>query len=242
MAQGYAIRVKNVCLSGHGHAILNHIDLDVKKGEFITILGPNGSGKTSLLKTILGFYKAGQGEIFVNQENTKSKIRSIRKNIAYMPQRLDMDPYFPILVKDVLVMGRSGKGILKRIDKNDRDIIRSVEKEFKIHHLLNKPFGLISGGERQKVMLAFVLIQKPEILFLDEPNVNLDIQAYKKFLKMVEKIYIDHRLTVLFVTHLITHISEFSNRIVVLKNGHVIFQGQKKELWEKKDFLSYIYD
>ncbi len=239
-----AIQLKDICFNAQGKRILRNINLTIREGEFVTILGSNGAGKTSLLKIILGFNKFSRGEIFIfNQKLNSRNIFQIRKKIAYMPQSFDVDRYFPILVRDVINIGRTGiKGVFKKLDDTDKKIINSVVNELKITHLLDKPFGVLSGGEKQKVMLAMVLVQNPQILLLDEPNLNLDLYSYKNFLNLVERIYIKHNLTIIFVTHLITHIPSHTNKIVVLKNGNIIFKGTNERIFSKKDYLSFIYD
>lgn len=238
----YPIQFHNVSFHIQGKPILCNINFKARQGEFITILGSNGAGKSTLLKILLGFNNATSGKISVFNQNLNLKNRIlIRKKIAYMPQSFDVDRYFPILVKDVIYIGRTGIKE-KKLNQDNKEIVDSIVKELKIKNLLEKPFGVISGGEKQKVMLAMVLVQNPEILLLDEPNLNLDLYAYKNFLNLVEKIYKHHQLTILFVTHLITHIPASSGKIIVIKNGHIIFKGSKENIFSKKDYLNFIYD
>jgi len=228
-----SINIKKLSVKIAGKKVLKNISLDVRHHDFITILGPNGAGKSSVLKAIMGFYKPASGKIEINHEPLNAKgFGRTRKKIGYMPQQFDVDKYFPVLVRDVISIGARPEGAgAKRIIS-----------DFKIGKLLNRPFGALSGGEKQKVMLAMVLAREPEILLLDEPNLNLDLFAYKNFLKLVQSIYRKKKLTVLFVTHLITHIPELSREVVIIKNGEIMFRGKKSSILKKKNHLELIYD
>lgn len=226
-----SVELKNVTVSFGAGRALEKINLKVKKGEFITILGSNGSGKTTILKTILGFNKCA-GEVLVEGEKiTPKNAHELRKKISYMPQSFDVDRAFPMLAGDVIKLGALTPERTAR-----------AAAEFGLEKLLSRPFGRLSGGEKQKVMLAMVLARGPEILLLDEPNLNLDLMAYKNFLKAVDNIYKKRRLTVLFVTHLVSHTPKQSGKTAVLKQGRLVFFGCKKKLLAKKNFMEFVYD
>lgn len=230
------LEIENLHLKLSEKIILDDINLKVEHSDFITILGPNGSGKTSILKTIMGFYKADRGIIKICDEIcTEKNILNLRKKIAYLPQNYEIDRFYPILTRDIIELSLK-ESYLK--NKKALEII----KEFNLKDLIEKPFGLLSGGEKQKVMLAMILLREPVILLLDEPNLNLDFLAYQNFLKMIEKIYIEKKITILFVTHLLTHISDLSKKVVVLKSGKIIFSGKKEDIFKKENFLEFIYD
>ena len=227
-----AIEVKNLTVTANGVKLLDNVSFSVKKGEFITILGSNGAGKTTVLKSIMGFIKAAHGGIYIEGEKVKqSNAHAVRKKISYMPQSFEVDRFFPVSCGDILHMAAgAGAGI------------KTIAKEFEIEKLLGAPFGLVSGGEKQKVMLAMVLSRNPEILLLDEPGLHLDPKSHAGFMKLVDSIYTKRKLTILFVTHLINHTPVSSGKTVVLKNGELLFFGCKKELLKKNDLLEFVYD
>ncbi len=230
------IEIENLYLKLSGKIILEDINLKADHGDFITILGPNGSGKTSILKTLMGFFRPDKGKIKICDEVCENNnIFDLRKKIAYLPQNYEIDKFFPVLTKDIIELS-----INENCFKNKKAM--EIINEFNLMDLLKKPFGLLSGGEKQKTMLAMILLREPVILLLDEPNLNLDILAYKNFLKLVEKIYIEKKLTILFVTHFLTHISDFSKKVLVLKSGKIIFLCKKEEIFKKENYLEFIYD
>ncbi len=222
----YCVSAENISVNLDGKTVLKNINLGLKRGEFVTVLGPSGSGKTTLLKTLLGFYKPATGTITVAGT---SETRLIRKRTGYMPQAFDVDRNFPMLAGDVARIGA-----VPGIAEENKD-------DLNISSLAAKPFGRLSGGEKQKVMLAMVLSRKPGILMLDEPNLNLDMKSYAEFLKLVEKAHKKHSHTIIFVTHLISHIPASCGRIIVMKEGSVIYDGTKAGLLRKKNIMGYLY-
>lgn len=229
------VEIKNLDLIISGNKILKNINLQASHGDFITILGKNGAGKTSVLKVIMGIYKANGIVKICDEVLEKNNLFFLRKKIAYLPQNFLVDKYFPILVKDILQLPLN-----ENLSKSQK--AKEIIEEFGISNLLKNPFGLLSGGEKQKVMLAMTLLKEPIILLLDEPNLNLDYFAYKNFLNLVEKIYYSKKLTILFITHLVNHIPDASKKVIVMKNGEIIFSGSKSEIFNKKNFLEFIYD
>ncbi len=234
---------KNVSVKAGSKKILENVDFNVNHHDFVTVLGPNGAGKSTILKAVLGLVRVSSGHIEVKHEKiTKKNINKIRKKISYMPQNFTLDRYFPVLVKDVIEAGITcHKKIFEKKTKEEKARVGSIIKELNIHKLLDKPFGVISGGEKQKVILAMVLAGGPEILLLDEPNLNLDLYAYRNFLKTVSSIYKKRKLTVLFVTHLITHIPKASRKVLVVKEGRAVFEGDPRKLFAGKNHLEFIY-
>ncbi len=230
------VEIENLYIKLSDKVILEDINLKAEHGDFITILGPNGSGKTTILKTLMGFYKPYKGIIKICGEIcTEKNILNCRNKLAYLPQNFEVDKFFPILTKDIIEFS-----LKEKYYKNEKAL--KIINEFNIQNLLDKPFGLLSGGEKQKTILAMILLREPVILLLDEPNLNLDFLAYKNFLKIVEKIYNQKKLTIFLITHLLSHISDLSKKVIVLKSGKIVFSGDKKEIFNKKDYLEFIYD
>lgn len=237
-----ALELHNVAVERGGKRILNNVSFSIPACEFVTIVGANGAGKSTLLKSVLGFADFA-GKIIINGVALERKTkRALRKKIAYMPQAFDVDRFFPVRVRDVISIGRAGIRAPFRFSADDDVRVEDIAKELGIRRLLNEPFGVISGGEKQKVMLAMTLAQEPEILLLDEPNLNLDIKAYKQFLALLERFHAEKRLTTVFVTHLIAHIPRNSRRIIVMREGGVKYIGASAALFKKKNYMGFIYD
>ncbi|MEI7542155.1 MAG: ABC transporter ATP-binding protein [bacterium] len=225
------IVLKNVSVKIGKTLILNDISLTINKGEFITLLGKNGSGKTTLLKTILGINKYFLGSIIVGGVSIKDgHVRNVRLKTGYVPQFFSAENNFPITAGDVIAMGKN---------KKQAEVwARNME----IINIIDKPFGKLSGGEKQKVMLAMALSREPEILLLDEPNLNLDIRAYKNFIELVEKLQQQLKLTVIYVTHLTGHIPKSCSRIVVIKDGEIYRDGPKRNILNNDKLEELIYE
>lgn len=222
-AEGAGLRLGN-------RQVLSNINLRVKRGEFITVLGRSGSGKTTLLKTLLGFYRPQAGSIYVAGEKVAGKgIKLVRQRTGYMPQSVETSKDFPITAGDVITLGAGGNDPSPAIN------------ELNIRPLLKCHFGSLSGGEKQKVLLAMVLARRPGVLLLDEPNLNLDMKSYAEFLRSVEKVHKKYSHTVIFVTHLISHIPGSCKRIVVMREGRIVHDGPKAGVLKKKDMTEFLY-
>lgn len=225
------IELAGFCASAGKKEILHGIDLSVKRGEFITILGPNGSGKTTLLKSLIGLGIAHCGGIKVAGLNaSKEKMIQIRNKCAYLPQGFDIDKNFPVLSRDIVNIGGG-----------TREGVEEAVRELKIETLMRKPFGLLSGGEKQKVLLAMVLSRRPSVLLMDEPNLNLDPMAYAVMTGFLQEAAKKHSITVLFVTHLASMIPVCCVRAVVLKEGKIVYDGSSRRLMAMKKSTEFIY-
>lgn len=225
-----AISIENLKVSYRDKIVLEEISLDIEEGSFLAILGPNGAGKTTLLYTILGIKKIDSGAIKVfGEEINRKNIRKLRKRIGYVPQNIFFDPKFPINVYEAVLTGRLGLRFLKRLKREDREIAEWAMKRVRIIDLKDRPIGHLSGGELRKVFIARALCQKPGILFLDEPTSHLDSSSQKDLINLVEELYKESEITVVFVTHQISHIPESCKTVIFLKNGSMVFQGKKEE-------------
>lgn len=224
------LELKAVTVAAQKGNILEKLSLKIKKGEFLTILGPNGSGKTTLIKTILGLNKLKHGTINYLNENLKDGVlKEFRSKTGYVPQYLSFDNNFPATAGDVISMGYDNKRAIK------------WAAEMGISHFLHKKFSQLSGGEKQKVLLSMALSREPQILILDEPDLNLDIKAQKKFNILIEKIWKKTGMVVIYVTHFLNRIPKCSTSIAVVKNGKIILHGYPNVIMKKKNIEELIY-
>ena len=234
------IRLKNVTVSYFGHIALHDITLTLEKGSHVAVIGPNGAGKTTLLTALNGLGKIIQGEIWFN--NKKITPRQICKNTGYVPQHVTIDPRSPVSVRDIVMMGRVGKiGLMRRASKSDKEIVTLMSRLCRIEGLMDRPIGQLSGGERQKVFMARAMAQEPELLLLDEPTASLDLKAQKEITRLIDCIYKEKKITIIFVTHILGNIPSTCDRACLIKDGKILFSGSIENALQPEK-LSELYD
>ncbi|MBS0626860.1 MAG: ABC transporter ATP-binding protein [Verrucomicrobia bacterium] len=191
-----AISLENVSFGYDKTLILEHVNFSIQSGEFVGIFGPNGGGKTTLLKLLMGFIQPNRGKISLLGRSPKQS----RIHIGYVPQATKIDKQFPITTEEVVQMGCLSKttffGILPPIFK--QKVLDCLEK---VHmaHKKDIPFGHLSGGEAQRVLIARALASDPSLLFLDEPTASVDPVAEQEILSILSSL--KGSLTILMVTH-----------------------------------------
>jgi ABC-type Mn2+/Zn2+ transport system ATPase subunit len=211
---------------GESRPAIRHINLTIKKKELVYIVGPNASGKTTLLETINGLLPPFNGKVKVFGLDVKSNGQKIRRQVGYVPQDFMVKPGEPYRAIDVVIMGRYGQiGFLHNPDENDKQKALEAMKQIGIEELANRPMGKLSGGQQQKVMLARALAKAPRILLLDEPFSNLDPDSRGQIPTLIMKLHEEQGFTTLIVTHDIHHMLENCDRVIVVTGGKVIFDG-----------------
>ena len=196
------IELKGINASYNGDLVLEDVNLNIREGDFIGVIGPNGGGKTTLLKVILGLIKPTRGEIIFNTD----KIR--RNMIGYLPQIAEGDNNFPVSVKDVVLSGLMiTKGDNARMNREDRNKADIVLKDLGIYHLRNKSLNNLSGGELQRVYLCRALIGSPKLLLLDEPGNFVDTSFEQGFYDKLKEL--NKTVTIMMVSHDVGTISAF---------------------------------
>jgi len=215
--------------------ILKDFYFSARRGEIVGIFGPNGSGKTTLLCAINGLARIWKGKILINGiPLTPFTANSLRKKVGYVPQVFEVDPKIPVLTEEVILMGGYGRiGIFHFPSKDDLSFLNKLCELFEISHLLKKPFGHLSGGEQKRTLIARALFQNPEILLLDEIFSYLDWKIKDKIANIIQSIHHEKFLTTLIVSHDLKIIERICDRVLYLENGKVIFDGSKKEFFEK---------
>ncbi|HSW38923.1 MAG TPA: metal ABC transporter ATP-binding protein [Acidobacteriota bacterium] len=223
------IELENVSVEKAKTRLLKNINLFVGRNEFLGIIGPNGAGKTTLLNVISGFEKyAGRMRLFGRPVSGKYP-REIRIRIGYVPQLFEIDPAFPILAVEAVMTGLCGRlGLFHSPTGADHDRAMELLEIMRVAHLARRPLGHLSGGERQKVSIARAIIQRPDVLLLDEPTANLDIAVQKEVFNLIEKIHETESPAVLFVTHDFNMLPESMARMVFLNNGGIVYDGESR--------------
>lgn len=205
--------------------VLHDIDLFIGAGEMVGLLGPNGSGKSTLIKLASGVLKPKRGEIRLNGSDLGQLSRkSIAQSVAVVPQQFHIP--FAFTASEVVMLGRTPffKALAEE-SKVDRQIVAGALELVGITELRQRLFGELSGGERQKVILAMALAQQPKLLLLDEPTAHLDIAHQVEILELVRSLNADHGLTVMSAMHDLNLAALYFDRLILLKEGRVSADG-----------------
>ncbi len=214
-----------------GHRLLlDAIDLNVSANELVGLIGPNGAGKTTLLNVVAGFERFhGELDLF-GRPVAWNRSRSLRLRVGYIPQMFQIDPAFPILAGEAVMTGAIGRiGLFRSPDRQTRRRALELMEMMRVAHLADQPLGQLSGGERQKVSLARAILQRPDLLLMDEPTANLDIAVQKEVLNLVDAIHRREGLSILFVTHDFNMLPRAMHRAVLLDRGRKVFDGRIEE-------------
>lgn len=235
--------IENCTVSYRENIALKNITLSINEGTFLAVIGPNGAGKTTLLTVINGLGKIISGSVKVlGAKLTSQNMGQIRKEIGYVPQSSAIDPRSPICVSDVVMIGRLAKiDLFRHLGTEDHEIVESAMDLVGISELKERPIGHLSGGEQQKVAIARALAQQPKIMLLDEPTANLDIKAQRDIIELIDRIYNEQNLTIVFVTHILSHIPGSCKEAVLMKQGKIVWTGKLKDALQE-ELLSTVYD
>jgi len=206
------VSIKGVYKKFLGEYVLNNVSLDINKGDRIAMMGPNGAGKTTLVRAMLGFYHIDRGEIKVNgYDPIKSRVEVLRQ-VSFIPQ---MPPPIKLSLEELIDFVHKSSNVSKT------EIFKEAERmQLNIKKDLSKQFLKLSGGMKQKLLIAIALAKKSSLLVFDEPTANLDPKAREKFYELLEEL--DGECTTLFITHRLDEIEKLVNRKVYMDLGEVV--------------------
>ncbi len=215
------IEVKNLSLGYDKKEVLKNLNFNIEENDFLCVVGPNGAGKSTLIKGLLGLIKPLKGKV---------KYNNLKQNfIGYMPQEVKIDSNFPASVYEIVLSGTLNKlGIKPFYTKKEKEKANESLKILNIENLKNKSFTELSGGQRQKVLLARSLCATSKLLILDEPSNNLDSNSKKELYKTVIDLNKKKKITVIMITHDLDHNNLIGNKILSLREDN-IFYGSTEE-------------
>lgn len=216
------ISIRNLWAGYQNEPVLQNINLTVNELDFIGLIGPNGGGKTTLLKVLLGLLASSRGEVKILGQPVKTG----RRFIGYVPQHVEFDHDFPVNVWDVARMGRLGqRGLLRWYSAKDDELVAEALEKVDMLSLRQRPIGELSGGQRQRVYIARALAGEPKILLLDEPTASIDPKISNSIYELLSRL--NQHVTILIISHDIGAISSYVKTIGCL-NRRLFYHGTKE--------------
>jgi zinc transport system ATP-binding protein len=226
-----AVELRDVAFGyQYGRPVLRDVDLTVAAGELVAVAGPNGGGKTTLMRLVLGLQRPTSGEAFLFGEPAHAFSR--RATLGYLPQRAQLGTDAPATVREVVAAGRlAAGGLLGPLRRRDRAIVDEAIERVGLTGVAVRPLQRLSGGQQQRAFIAKALAGEPSLLVLDEPTTGVDTEAQEALAALLDRLHHDLAVTVLYVSHEFGAIERFVERLVLVR-GSVVFDGPPSALPE----------
>jgi zinc transport system ATP-binding protein len=219
-----AVELRHVCFAyPGGPEVLHDVELEVESGEFVAIAGPNGGGKTTLLRVAVGLEQPARGEALIFGEPA---VQSARRRIGYLAQRAQLGIDAPATVREVVESGRVSRGLLGR---GDRSLVDDAIERVGLSHQARSVVSRLSGGQQQRAFLAKALAARPDLLVLDEPTAGVDVDAQEALAALLEVLHRDLGVTILFCSHEFGAVEQYVDRLVLVRGG-IAFDGDPTTL------------
>jgi len=225
MAAAPVYRIQNLHFAYAQVPVLNGISAQIGLGDFVALVGPNGAGKSTFLKILAGLNRRYMGTVeFDGQSLARLTTHELARRVAFVPQETHV--VFPFSVTQMVLMGRAPHQSASLFDSGiDIERAESAMRLTDTMDLAKKSFTELSGGERQRVVLASALAQDPEVLLLDEPTVYLDLKHQIHFYDIVERLNVEHRMTIVSVTHDVNLAARYARRMMAMRSGRFVADG-----------------
>lgn len=201
------IEFDNVCFTYETEEVLHHVNLRIADRNLVAVVGPNGGGKSTLLRLILGFLHPRRGSVRVFGVEPAR----VRHRIGYVPQHLQFDPAFPVTVQDVVLMGRIGRRTLGAFRRNDRKAAMTALERVSMAPFARRSFANLSGGERQRVLIAQALVSDPDLLLMDEPTASVDSMVEHKIYDLIKEL--NETMTIVVVSHNLSVVTRHATHV-----------------------------
>jgi len=230
------LEVEKICVSFSGRKILDEVSFEIREGEFTGLIGSNGVGKTTLLRTILGMQRPDAGVIRVLASPLSPRSRSL----GYVPQKIAIDTDIPMRARDFVALGLDAHryGFARRT-AHQHQLVEEMLHDVDAERFANHRVGSLSGGEQQRVFIAHALISQPRLLLLDEPLANLDPKSVQEIVALLHRVARDHRVAILLSAHEMNALLPVMDRIVYVTDGRAA-SGTTDEV-VRSEVLSKLY-
>jgi zinc transport system ATP-binding protein len=213
---------------GQGPRVLEHVTLAVERGEFVAVAGPNGGGKTTLLRLVLGFERPLHGTVRVFGRPAGTPVPGER--IGYLPQRAHIASETPVTVREIVGTGRLARsGMIGPLRRGDRAVVDAAIERVGLTHRASAPLRTLSGGMQQRALIAKALASEPSLLVLDEPTTGVDVAAQESLGALLDELRRELGVTVLYVSHEFGAVERIVERLVLVRGG-VVFDGAPSSL------------
>ncbi len=235
------IGAENINFSYNGERVLAEVNFEIDRGEFVGIIGPNGAGKSTLMKLLDRIHVPKSGKILLQNRDLRTYTRKdLAKIIGFVSQ--EFPSYFDFTAREIVLMGRfAHQKVFGFETENDWQIVKEAMNATDCYSLRHRNFQSLSGGEKQRIILASALAQEPEILLLDEPTTALDLKHQLHFYEILKKLQSEKRMTILTVTHDINLAGQFCDRLLVFKHGRIVADGNVDSVMQK-ELLESVYE
>lgn len=222
-----AVEIRDLRVSFGGTPVLRGVNLRVPQGQIVALIGPNGSGKTTLLRCLLGLQKYSEGEIKIFGERD---VRKALPRIGYVPQKLALERSFILSVREFLALRlRATRNWFFKSHRQLDDLIKPALVHIGVEDLLDRPIAQLSGGQLQRVLIAFALLSKPDLLLLDEPTAGVDTPGEETFYDLIASVQRQQKLTVILVSHDLSMVYSHASRVYAL-NGVICCEGAPEQV------------
>ncbi len=233
MKNDFGLELQNLnVVYPNGKIALNNVSFKIPTGTITGLVGINGAGKSTVFKAIMGFVKLHSGSVKIFNKNIKNALKN--NIVAYVPQSEDIDWNFPILVKDVVMMGRYGKMNFLRIpNHNDKEEVLAALKKVEMQDFVSRQIGELSGGQRKRVFLARSLAQKAKIILLDEPFSGVDAKTEEAIFELLCELRSEGKI-ILIATHNLGSVPRYCDRTILVKQS-IIANGPTKKIFTRQN-------
>ena len=225
--QSLAVEVRGLRVTFGDTAVLRGVNMRVPQGQIVALIGPNGSGKTTLLRCLLGLQKYSEGEVRIFGERNLDKVLP---RVGYVPQKLALERSFILSVREFLALRlRSTRHWFFKSHKQLDDLIKPALVHIGVEELLDRPIAQLSGGQLQRVLIAYALLSKPDLLLLDEPTAGVDTPGEETFYDLIAHVQRQYKLTVILVSHDLSMVYSHASRVYAL-NGVICCEGPPEQV------------